>query len=77
MSYRLLDSVVLVRDLPEHCLQRGDLGTIVQLYEPDGIEVEFVKASGRTQAAITLAVDNVRRVAEEDPLSVRRVKRTA
>ncbi len=77
MSYRLLDSVVLVRDLPEHCLRRGDLGAIVQLYEPDGIEVEFVKASGRTQAAITLTIDDVRRVAEEDLLSVRRVKRTA
>ncbi len=77
MSYKLLDSVVLVRDLPEHCLRKGDLGAIVELYEHDGIEVEFVKASGKTQAALTLTVDDVRRVADEDLLSVRRVKRTA
>jgi hypothetical protein len=69
--------VVLVRDLPEHSLRKGDLGAIVELYEPDGIEVEFVRASGKTQAAITLTTDDVRRVADEDLLSVRRVKRTA
>ena len=77
MSYKLMDSVVLVRDLSEHGLRKGDLGAIVELYEPDGIEVEFVKVSGKTQAAITLTIDDVRRVADEDLLSVRRVNRTA
>lgn len=77
MSYKLLDSVVLLRDLPEHGLRKDDLGAIVELYEPDGIEVEFVRVSGKTQAAITLTIDDVRRVADEDLLAVRPAKRTA
>jgi hypothetical protein len=31
---------------------RGDLGAIVELYEPDGLDVEFVRASGKTQALV-------------------------
>lgn len=43
MKHKLLDCVVLVKDLPEFGLRAGDLGTIVATYEPDGLEVEFVK----------------------------------
>ena len=62
MIYKLLDTVVLDRDLPEHGLRNGDLGAIVQLYEPDGLDVEFVTASGKTQALVTLNVNDVRPV---------------
>ncbi|MFW6012327.1 MAG: DUF4926 domain-containing protein [bacterium] len=55
-----LDTVVLVRDLPEHGLREGDLGAVVQVYPPDGLEVEFVTASGRTQAIVTLEAADVR-----------------
>ena len=48
MRYQELDTVVLDRDLPEHKLRKGDVGAIVELYEPDGIEVEFVRVSGVT-----------------------------
>ena len=48
MRYKLLDTVVLERDLPEHGLRNGDLGAVVQVYESDGLEVEFVTASGKT-----------------------------
>ena len=37
--------MVLDCDLPEHDLRKGDLGAVVQVYEPDGLEVEFVTAS--------------------------------
>jgi hypothetical protein len=47
MTYHVLDAVVLDRDIPEHGLRRGDLGAVVEVYEPDGLEVEFVTASGR------------------------------
>ena len=53
MRFKELETVVLDRDLPEHGLRRGDLGAVVQVYDPDGIEVEFVTASGRTQALVT------------------------
>jgi Domain of unknown function (DUF4926) len=72
MKANVLDSVVLQRDLPEHGLRRGDLGAVVQLYEPDGVEVEFVRASGRTQALVELTLDDVRAIEEEDLISVRR-----
>ncbi|MEA2236628.1 MAG: hypothetical protein QOC81_1352 [Thermoanaerobaculia bacterium] len=71
MNYSSLETVVLDRDLPDHGLKSGDLGTVVEVYEPDGIEVEFVTASGRTGALLTLGVTDVRRVADTDLMSVR------
>jgi hypothetical protein len=71
MAYVVLDTVVLTHDLPEHGLRAGDLGAVVELYPPDGVEVEFVRASGRTKALLTLKTADVRPVAENDLLSVR------
>ncbi len=73
MKYKLLDTVVLDRDLPQHGLRSGDLGAVVEVYEPDGLEVEFVTASGKTQALVTLNVDDVRPVQENDLVAVRSV----
>lgn len=77
MKFELLDAVVLAKDLPDLGLREGDLGAVVELYEPDGIEVEFVRASGETQALVTLTTADVRAVADGDLLSVRPVKRSA
>ncbi len=74
MKIELLETVVLRRDLPEHGLQQGDLGTVVELYEPDGLEVEFVTASGKTQAVVTLRVKDVRKVEPSDMMTVRRLQ---
>jgi uncharacterized protein DUF4926 len=73
MKYKLLDTVVLDRDLPEHSLRAGDLGAVVEVYEPDGLEVEFVTASGKTQALVTLNVKDVRPVQDGDLVAVRSV----
>jgi Domain of unknown function (DUF4926) len=35
MKYKLLDTVVLARDLPQHGLRAGDLGAVVEVYEPE------------------------------------------
>jgi hypothetical protein len=70
---KLLDTVVLTRDLPEHKLKRGDVGAVVELYSPDGYEVEFVTGSGRTQALVTLHASDVRPVGSADMLAVRSV----
>ncbi|HXC50058.1 MAG TPA: DUF4926 domain-containing protein [Candidatus Limnocylindrales bacterium] len=59
MKYRELDIVVLRRDIPEHRLKAGDHGTIVFVYEPDGVEVEFVLPSGETRAVLTLNISDV------------------
>ncbi|MCB7130429.1 MAG: DUF4926 domain-containing protein [Candidatus Brocadiales bacterium] len=71
MKFKILDTVVLARDLPAHSLKKGDLGAVVELYEPDGLEVEFVTASGRTEALATLQVGDVRSVGDTDLISVR------
>lgn len=71
MMIKLLDTVVLEKDIPEHDLKKGDLGAIVDIYEPDGLEVEFVMGSGKTKALITLKTSDVRSMSETDILSVR------
>jgi hypothetical protein len=71
MKFALLDTVVLNRDLPHHGLRAGDLGAIVELYGADGVEVEFVRASGDTKAVVTLKTSDLRSVAESDILAVR------
>jgi len=71
MTIQLLDTVVLVKELPNSGLQPGDIGAVVALYEPDGIEVEFVSASGKTQALVTLNLADVRPINYHDMLAVR------
>lgn len=71
MNFQRLQTVVLERDLPGRNLRRGDLGAVVDIYEPDGLEVEFVTASGKTQAVVTLKEADVRAIAEEDLIAVR------
>ena len=73
MKYKVLDTVVLDRDLPEHGLRSGDLGAIVQVYEPDGLDIEFVTASGKIQALVTLKIGDIRPVQDSDLISVRSV----
>jgi hypothetical protein len=77
VTFRRLDVVVLERDLPASGLKRGDLGAVVELYEPDGLEVEFVTASGRTEALVTLTALDVRPVVENDLVAVRPYLRSA
>jgi len=49
------DVVALLVDLPHNGLQRGDLGTVIQVFEstadhPAGLVVEFVDEFGKVQA---------------------------
>jgi len=71
MTIKVLETVVLIEDIPEHNLKKGDLGAVVEIYEPDGIEVEFVMSSGKTRALITLKRKDLRSLSESDVLAVR------
>jgi hypothetical protein len=71
MSFKLLDTVVLTRDLEASGLCRGDLGAVVEVHPGGAYKVEFVAASGRTQALVTLQADDLRAVGDRDLLSVR------
>ena len=73
MKFKELETVVLERELPRLGLKKGDLGAVVEVYDRDGLEVEFVTASGRTQALVTLKSADVREVRDEDLISVRTV----
>lgn len=70
--FKLLDTVALTHDLPAAGLRRGDLGAVVEVLAPDALEVEFVAASGRTQALLTLGVEDVRHVGDRDLISLGR-----
>ena len=77
MKHSPLDTVVLVRDLPDHGLRAGDLGAVVEVHPPSGLEVEFVTASGRTTALVSLQASDVRAIADTDLVAVRTIARSA
>ena len=73
MGFRSLEVVVLRHDIDEHGLKCGDTGTVVELYEPDGLEVEFLTGTGDTKAVLTLPESDVRHLGADDMLAVRPV----
>jgi Domain of unknown function (DUF4926) len=63
MSEMELFSVVAVlRDLPEHRLVRGQVGTIVEELAPDVNLVEFSDDEGHTYALVALRSDELIRL---------------
>jgi hypothetical protein len=54
-------------------LKSGDTGTIVEIYEPGGLEVEFMTGTGDTKAVLTLRDSDVRHLQSNDILAVRSV----
>ena len=56
---KLLDTVALLEDLPELRLYRGQVGTIVEEYEPEVFEVEFSSTTGCAYALETLKADQL------------------
>lgn len=71
-EFELLQVVALRRDLPEHGLQTGDVGTIVEIVGNGAILiVEFMEASGHTRALLDLPPDDIRPVVAGEMLTVR------
>jgi hypothetical protein len=58
-SIRLLDVVALTQDMPEHGLQRGQVGTVVETLADNVFEVEFCDNQGRTYATLALRADQL------------------
>jgi len=44
----ILDVVALMTNLPQENLCRGQVGTIVEVYEPGVFEVDFLDLEGKT-----------------------------
>jgi hypothetical protein len=51
---QILDIVALTQNLPDLGLYKGQVGTIIEVYEPTAFEVEFVNLKGKTYAVETL-----------------------
>jgi hypothetical protein len=58
-ALELLDVVALNEDIPEKHLQRGQVGTIVELLNKDVFEVEFSDDDGRNYASLALRADQL------------------
>lgn len=71
MKFKLLETVVLTKDLKQYGLKKGDLGAIVEIYGSHNYEVEFVTADGQTQALVELNERDLRPVKSRDMISVR------
>ena len=69
-----LDTVVLMRDIPNHGLVAGDVGTIVMVHgEGDGFEVEFVTLDGETIVVETLDAGDIRSTVRREIAHVRQL----
>ena len=69
--HHLLDTVALTQDLPDAGLRKGDVGAVVDVPGADAYEVEFVAASGRTQALVTVTGSQIRALGDQDLMAVR------
>jgi len=56
---KLLDLVAVLKRPAHDDVEVGDVGTVVELLPPDGIEVEFLDRDGRTRCVATLSVGDV------------------
>jgi len=65
MKLDLLDVVVLTRNLPEHQLQKGAIGTIVELIQGDVFLVEFADKHGVSYAMLDLPASQIMKVVRE------------
>lgn len=77
MNYELYSDVILLCDIPEEGLSAGDVGTLVERHQVEGLEtgysVEFFDMLGKTIAVITLPESSLRLPTHSDRPSVRPV----
>ncbi len=59
LRFELLDTVALAVDLPERNLSQGEVGTIVEVLEPDVFEIEFSDDNGETYAELAINSDQL------------------
>jgi len=55
----LYDVVALLQDLPEENLKRGQVGTLIEEWEPGVFEVEFSDPNGITYAMVSLHAEQL------------------
>ncbi|GMT50393.1 MAG: hypothetical protein IEMM0008_1932 [bacterium] len=75
MTYHLFEEVVLLKDISEKGLKKGDVATIVEHYPvadgEDGYSLEVFNAIGDTIAVITVSESAIEPLTENEILSIR------
>ena len=75
MIFKMFQQVILTRNIPEHELCVGDVGTIVEEHhvvdKETGYSVEFFDMTGHTVAVITLPESSFRKPTSADRPSTR------
>ncbi len=75
MTYKLFEEVVLLEDIPEKGLKKGDVATIVEHHPvpdgEDGYSLEVFNALGETIAVITVSESAIAPLSEKEIFSVR------
>jgi hypothetical protein len=61
----MLSVVALLVEVPEKGLQRGQVGTVVEVLAPGVYEVEFSDDSGRTYASAALRTEQLMQLHHE------------
>jgi hypothetical protein len=61
----LLSVVALLEEVPEKGLQRGQVGTVVEVLAPGVYELEFSDDSGRTYASTPLRAEQLMQLHHE------------
>lgn len=72
-EFNLLEVVIANTNLPQEQVLKGDLGTIVEIYDTPqrAYEVEFVNPDGTTRALLTLLPNQIRRLVGSDVSTTR------
>jgi hypothetical protein len=71
------DTAVLVCDLSDAGLKRGDVGTVVLVHKSKGYEVEFMTLDGETLMVASLSRDQVRAIRRREIAHARAVESAA
>ena len=75
MKYDLFKEVVLLKDIPEKKLKKGDVATIVEHHSSatseDGYSLEIFNAVGDTLAVVTLSESEIETLKDSEVFSVR------
>ena len=59
VSLKLLDTVALLKDMPDEKLVKGQVGTIIEMLDEGVYEVEFADKQGRTIASLAIAAEEL------------------
>jgi hypothetical protein len=80
MSYELYSDIILRQDIPEGGLSAGDVGTLVEKHQIEGLKtgysVEFFDMLGKTITVVNLPEISLRLSTHGDRPSVRPVNNT-